>query len=788
MIGRRSGDGGDARRLLRPGSAVEGVLASGAGSARQQVPLPPRRRRGLPARRRRAPARRPGHEVERLGDGPPRERLPAAPRRHLRRRTSSSSRRPGGLAALGAAARMVWSRSARRWPGCRRSARFRPDIVHCHNIYHQLSPSILAATRAAGVPVVMTLHDYKLACPSYQMLDHGRPCDACVGHSTLPAVRQRCKGGSLAASGAARARVGDPPAHRRLRRRRRLRQPQRVPRRASWPGPASTRTRLHVVPHFVRAEGDPAGRRVAAGRPGRRRGRVRRPALPREGCRHPRRGRRSAPEVPVHVAGDGPERPALERLAAQRRAANVIVPRAARQGRPRSASSPTSAATVVPSRWYENQPMTILESYAAAVPAVVTSLGGSPSSSRRRRRARRARRRPGRAGRGHLEAGGRPGPGSRAMGRAGQERLLTGTSPQRHLAALDAHLRRCVRPASEERRDEHRTAPGAGPGPGPLRRRKRPQRHDGHQHDPRPAPRRLRRGRAALPLEPRRRRGPPVRVRGAVLDLPGLEQPSWRRPAPADDAAAAEAVAATPARPAADAAAARSCSAAPAAPAARPSRPTPTTSGSPRCTAPSPPNRRGRSSSTPPSSRPTGLLLRGPARARRPHPPRRARPPGDRVLVAAHQGDPGHGRGDPHAADGRREVLVAVAAVEPAHRPALAAPARHPPLPLRGLRRATRAAHDEVAELAGLPADALPFVSDDEVTLAPTHSVAGNPNRHTTGTVRIRGDMEWRAAMPARDRLVVTAITALGDRPVPLPVGRPQPASRRGPVEPQGES
>jgi len=68
----------------------------------------------------------------------------------------------------------------------------------------------------------------------------------------------------------------------------------------------------------------------------------------------------------------------------------------------------------------------------------------------------------------------------------------------------------------------------------------------------------------------------------------------------------------------------------------------------------------------------------------------------------------------------------------------------------------------EVARLVGLPVEALPFVSEDEVTLAPTHSVAGNPNRHTTGTVRIRGDMEWRAAMPRRDRLVVTALTALG--------------------------
>ncbi len=93
----------------------------------------------------------------------------------------------------------------------------------------------------------------------------------------------------------------------------------------------------------------------------------------------------------------------------------------------------------------------------------------------------------------------------------------------------------------------------------------------------------------------------------------------------------------------------------------------------------------------------------------------------------------------------------------------------------------------EVAELAGLPAAALPFVSDDEVTLAPTHSVAGNPNRHTTGTVRIRGDMEWRASMPSRDRLVVTALTAPGIARFGYPwAGRGR--GRRGRPQLQGES
>src|SRR5579872_3483367 len=43
----------------------------------------------------------------------------------------------------------------------------KPDILHCHNIYHQLTPSIIGVAKRMGVPVVLTLHDYKVVCPVY---------------------------------------------------------------------------------------------------------------------------------------------------------------------------------------------------------------------------------------------------------------------------------------------------------------------------------------------------------------------------------------------------------------------------------------------------------------------------------------------------------------------------------------------------------------------------------------------------------------------------------------------
>lgn len=52
----------------------------------------------------------------------------------------------------------------------------KPSILHCHNIYHQLTPSIVTAAAEMGVPVVLTLHDYKPVCPVYTQLSNGEVC------------------------------------------------------------------------------------------------------------------------------------------------------------------------------------------------------------------------------------------------------------------------------------------------------------------------------------------------------------------------------------------------------------------------------------------------------------------------------------------------------------------------------------------------------------------------------------------------------------------------------------
>lgn len=71
---------------------------------------------------------------------------------------------------------------------------FRPQIAHLHNIYHQLTPSIIPSLKRKGVKVILTAHDGKMVCPSYVMLRDGKPCTECSKGRFWNAARTNCKG------------------------------------------------------------------------------------------------------------------------------------------------------------------------------------------------------------------------------------------------------------------------------------------------------------------------------------------------------------------------------------------------------------------------------------------------------------------------------------------------------------------------------------------------------------------------------------------------------------------
>jgi len=97
-----------------------------------------------------------------------------------------------GFRAVVAARDAVWSTSfQRRLTESLRQTR--PDVVHLHNTFFQVSPAAYYACRDAGVPVVQTLHNYRLVCPSATFYRAGRACEDCLGRAVaLPGIRHGC--------------------------------------------------------------------------------------------------------------------------------------------------------------------------------------------------------------------------------------------------------------------------------------------------------------------------------------------------------------------------------------------------------------------------------------------------------------------------------------------------------------------------------------------------------------------------------------------------------------------
>lgn len=314
--------------------------------------------------------RQAGHTVEFFAMAHP-DNLDASYAAHFPSRVELDPPPTGVRERVVTTARMLWSTSAARGMAATADA-FRPDVVHLHNVYHQLSPSILRPLRQRRVPVVMTVHDYKLVCPTYRLLDHGQVCEDCVGAGPLlgAPLRRRCKDGSLAASAVLAFESG---VHRAL---------------GAWAGidrfiaPSAFLAgilrrggfdpdKVVHLPNFVDAGGlapraDPGEGFAYVGR-----------LSEEKGVDTLITAIGSIPGATLTVAGDGPEREALETRAGA--VASGQVRFLGQVDRTTLAELNRSVrAAALPARWHENMPLSVLETMAAGTPVVVSGLGGLP--------------------------------------------------------------------------------------------------------------------------------------------------------------------------------------------------------------------------------------------------------------------------------------------------------------------------------------------------------------------------------------------------------------------------
>ena len=240
----------------------------------------------------------------------------------------------------------------------------RPAVAHFHNTFPLVSPAAYYAARDAGVPVVQTLHNFRLVCPNALLYRDGHPCEECVGRAVpWPGVVHACYRQSRAASAVTAAMLA---THRAL---------------GTWQNAVDVyialtnfarakfiegglpAERLAVVPNFLAADpgaGSHAGRfALFVGR-----------LSPEKGLGTLLTAWRAlAGALPLKIVGSGPLEATLDRTVpgtewlGRQSAENVL------------ALMREAAFLVVPSECYEGMPMAVVEAFASGLPVVASGHG-----------------------------------------------------------------------------------------------------------------------------------------------------------------------------------------------------------------------------------------------------------------------------------------------------------------------------------------------------------------------------------------------------------------------------
>jgi glycosyltransferase involved in cell wall biosynthesis len=272
----------------------------------------------------------------------------------------------GVLRKLRLAAHAVYSVEARRKIRAMIQD-FRPDVAHVRNIYHHLSPSILWELKAQGIPVLYHVNDFKLLCPSYNLVARGEACEACKRGAFWKALRSGCYPGM----GARATLVAEAYVHRWLGTYRkcvdRFLAPSRFVREKfvehGWDG-----SKFEVLGHFQKVA--PWTEGAANDGPVVYCGRL----SAEKGVDDLLRAIGQVPDVPLVIAGDGPQLGELQELAVRLELRNVEFVSQIDPAE-RDALMVRSRFTVLPSHAYETLGKAILESYAQGRAVVATDMG-----------------------------------------------------------------------------------------------------------------------------------------------------------------------------------------------------------------------------------------------------------------------------------------------------------------------------------------------------------------------------------------------------------------------------
>lgn len=243
-----------------------------------------------------------------------------------------------------------------------------PDIAHLQTIHHHISPSIIDEFKKYRLPVVWTIHDYALVCPTTLFLSNGKICEACLGKRFYMAAFKKCKYGSFKASVVAALETY-------------LHHAMRIIRQVDVLIAPSLFMKDKLIQHGIedsKIVHIPNCINVKAFHPNYNCGEyvVFLGRLAREkGVTTLLRAMKQMPKIKLMIIGTGPLEGNLKEEVRKNNILNVIF-----MGyKTREEIVPLirdSSFIIVPSEWYENLPMVIMEASALGKPVIASRIGG----------------------------------------------------------------------------------------------------------------------------------------------------------------------------------------------------------------------------------------------------------------------------------------------------------------------------------------------------------------------------------------------------------------------------
>lgn len=241
---------------------------------------------------------------------------------------------------------------------------FRPDVVHLQNVFPLISPSVLRVCRSAGIPIVMNVQNFRLACPNGLLFSHGEICHRCVSGREYWCVLRNCEGSPLKSAGYAlrtltarvrRSFLGNVDVYI---------TPTEFHRR--WLSSIGVdETRIHVVPNMVDVPDAPGGHSTGdyVGFVGR--------VSPEKGVAILLEAARRLPHIPFRIAGNYDRQPDLP----GRSPPNVDF-LGTLSGDSLAEFYERMRMLVVPSVWYEGLPTVIPQAMLRGKVVIASDVGG----------------------------------------------------------------------------------------------------------------------------------------------------------------------------------------------------------------------------------------------------------------------------------------------------------------------------------------------------------------------------------------------------------------------------